>query len=59
MDDLLFGATSNTLCVEFSTLMSKEFEMSMSGKPNFFFGLQIKQCKSEIFINQGSILMSY
>jgi len=33
--------------------MRKEFEMSMIGELNFFLGLQIKQCKDGIFINQS------
>ncbi|KAK2995184.1 hypothetical protein RJ640_005774 [Escallonia rubra] len=33
--------------------MSKEFEMSMIGELKFFFGLQIKQNKDGIFINQA------
>jgi len=34
--------------------MRKEFEMSMMAKLTFFFlGLQIKQCKDGIFINQS------
>ncbi|KAK2973760.1 hypothetical protein RJ640_029771 [Escallonia rubra] len=33
--------------------MSKEFEMSMMGEFNFFLGLQIKQSKDIIFINQA------
>ena len=32
--------------------MQGEFEMSMMGELKFFLGLQIKQCKNEIFINQ-------
>ena len=32
--------------------MQGEFEMSMMGELKFFLGLQIKQCKDEIFINQ-------
>ena len=35
-----------------SLLMSRDFEMSMMGKLIFFLGLQIKQCKDGIFINQ-------
>ena len=58
MDDILFGASNNTLCEEFSTLMSKELEMSMMRELNFFLSLQIKICKDGIFINQ-SVLMSY
>jgi len=37
VDDILFGATNNTLCDEFSSLMSKEFEMSMIGGLRFFY----------------------
>ncbi|KAK2975554.1 hypothetical protein RJ640_011567 [Escallonia rubra] len=33
--------------------MSKEFEMSMMGELTFFLGLQIKQSKDGIFINQA------
>ena len=33
--------------------MQSEFEMSMMGELNFFLGLQIKQMKEEIFINQS------
>lgn len=32
--------------------MQGEFEMSMMGKLKFFLGLQIKQCKDGIFLNQ-------
>ena len=40
------------MCEEFSKLMQGEFEMSMMGDLKFFLGLQIKQCKDGIFINQ-------
>ena len=53
VDDILFGATNNNLCEEFSLLMSREFDMSMMGELTFFVGLQIKQCKDGIFINQS------
>ena len=33
--------------------MHSEFEMSMMGELNFFLGLQIKQLKEGIFINQA------
>ena len=52
IDDIIFGATNHCLCEEFSTLMQGEFEMSMMGELKFFLGLQIKQCKDGIFINQ-------
>jgi len=53
VDDIIFGATNNALCEEFSKLMQGEFEMSMMGELNFFLGLQIKQSKEGIFINQA------
>ena len=34
-------------------MMQGEFEMSMMGRLNFFLGLQIKQLKHGIFINQS------
>ncbi|XP_075080559.1 uncharacterized protein LOC142166047 [Nicotiana tabacum] len=43
VDDIIFGATNDSLCEEFSKLMGSEFEMSMMGELNFFLGLQVKQ----------------
>ena len=48
VDDIIFGATSEHLCEEFSSLMGKEFEMSMMGELTFFLGLQIKQSSNGI-----------
>ena len=53
VDDIIFGATNELLCKEFSKLMQGQFEMSMMGELNFFLGLQIKQRKDGIFINQA------
>ena len=39
VDDILFGATNNFLCEQFSNLISKEFEMSMMGELAFFLRL--------------------
>ena len=52
VDDIIFGATNECLCQEFSKLMQGEFEMSMMGELTFFLGLQIKQTKEGIFISQ-------
>ena len=52
VDDIIFSATNHCLCEEFSKLMQGEFEMSKMGELKFFLGLQIKQCKDKIFINQ-------
>jgi len=42
INDIIFGATHNDLCDEFSKIMRSEFEMSIMGELNFFLGLQIK-----------------
>ena len=55
VDDIIFGATKK-LCEEFATCMQNEFEMSMMGELNFFPGLQIKQHKDVIFINQSKYI---
>jgi hypothetical protein len=41
-----------TFVVNFQKLCKKNFEISMMGELNFFLGLQIKQTKNGIFINQ-------
>ncbi|GKV22189.1 hypothetical protein SLEP1_g32074 [Rubroshorea leprosula] len=48
VDDIVFGATNDFLCQEFSKAMQGEFEMSMMGELNFFLGLQIKQSKEQM-----------
>jgi transposase InsO family protein len=53
VDDIIFGATNECMCKEFANMMQGEFEMSMMGELNFFLGLQIKQTKEGIFINQA------
>ncbi|XP_068503765.1 secreted RxLR effector protein 161-like [Phaseolus vulgaris] len=41
------------MCEAFAKAMKSEFEMSMLGEMNFFLGLQVKQLKDGIFINQA------
>ena len=53
MDDIIFGATKESSCKEFSDLIKNEFEMSIMGELNFFLGLQIRQYKDGIFLNQS------
>ncbi|KAI3494512.1 hypothetical protein L1887_40761 [Cichorium endivia] len=52
VDDIIFGSTDPNLSKDFEKLMKSKFQMSMMGKINFFLGLQIKQSKEGIFINQ-------
>ena len=53
VDDIIFGATNEEICEAFVAAMKSEFEMSMLGEMNFFLGLQVKQLKDGIFINQA------
>ncbi|XP_057990561.1 uncharacterized protein LOC131172945 [Hevea brasiliensis] len=56
VDDIIFGATNESLCKKFSKIMQNEFEISMMGELTFFLGLQIKQMKDGIFINQSKYI---
>ena len=53
VNDIIFGSTNDSLGKEFSHDLQSEFEMSMMGELNFFLGLQIKQTKEGIFVNQS------
>ena len=52
MDDIIFGATRQSLCEKFINLMQEKFEMSMMEELTYFLGLEIKQEEDGIFINQ-------
>ena len=52
VDDIIFGSIDPELSTEFESLMKSQFEMSMMGKINNFLGLNIRQNKDGIFINQ-------
>ncbi|GJS81932.1 putative ribonuclease H-like domain-containing protein [Tanacetum coccineum] len=51
-DDINFGSTKKSLCIEFEKMMNKKFQMSSIGKLTFFLGLQVKQKEDGIFISQ-------
>ncbi|GJU49939.1 retrovirus-related pol polyprotein from transposon TNT 1-94 [Tanacetum coccineum] len=40
VDDIIFGSTKKSLCVEFKQMMHKRFQMSSIGELTFFSGLQ-------------------
>ncbi|GJV97844.1 putative ribonuclease H-like domain-containing protein, partial [Tanacetum coccineum] len=52
VDDIIFGSTKKSLCVEFEQMMHKRFQMSSIGELTFFLGLQVKQKDDGIFISQ-------
>ena len=47
VDDIIFGSTNESLYNEFSSCVSKKFEMSMIGEFKYFVKLQIKQNNEE------------
>ncbi|GKD42298.1 retrovirus-related pol polyprotein from transposon TNT 1-94, partial [Tanacetum coccineum] len=53
VDDIIFAASTPTLCDLFAKIMCSKFKMSMMGKISFFLGLQISQSPRGIFINQS------
>ncbi|GJT92631.1 putative ribonuclease H-like domain-containing protein [Tanacetum coccineum] len=52
VDDIIFGSTKKSLCIEFEKMMHKKFQMSSMGELTFFLGLQVKQKEDGIFISQ-------
>ncbi|GJR96538.1 putative ribonuclease H-like domain-containing protein [Tanacetum coccineum] len=50
VDDIIFGSTKKSLCIEFEKMMHKKFQMSSMGELTFFLGLQVKQKEDGIFI---------
>jgi len=56
VDDIIFGAINESFCKEFAKYMQDEFKMSIIRALNFFLGLQIKQTKDDIFINQSKYI---
>jgi len=52
VDNIIFGATNDSLYDDFSNLMQVEFDMSMMGELKFFLRLQIKQTNEGIYIHQ-------
>ena len=57
VDDIIFDSTNENLCKEFSKTMQDEFVMSMMGELKFLLGLQIKQTKEGIFLNQSKYVI--
>ena len=53
VDDIVFGATNDSLAHSFANEMKAMFEMSMVDELTYFLGLQVKQTDSGIYINQA------
>nr|GEW24949.1 hypothetical protein [Tanacetum cinerariifolium] len=54
VDDIIFGSTKKELYISFEKLMHDKFQMSSMTEFTFFLGLQVKQKKEGIFINQDT-----
>ncbi|GJW71762.1 putative ribonuclease H-like domain-containing protein [Tanacetum coccineum] len=52
VDDIIFGSTKKSLCVEFEKMKQKRFQMSSMRELTFFLGLQVQQKDDGIFISQ-------
>ncbi|GJS13344.1 putative ribonuclease H-like domain-containing protein [Tanacetum coccineum] len=52
VDDIIFGSTKKSLCVEFEQMMHKRFQMSSMGELTFFLGFQVQQKEDGILISQ-------
>ncbi|GJU92115.1 putative ribonuclease H-like domain-containing protein [Tanacetum coccineum] len=57
VDDIIFGSTKKSLCVEFEQMMHKRFQMSSMGELTFFLGLQVKQKDDGNFISQDKYVV--
>ena len=53
VDDIVFGATNDSLAHSFAYEMKAMFEMSTVGELTYFLGLQVKQTDSGMYINQA------
>ena len=53
VDNIVFGATNDSLAYSFADEMKAIFEMSMVGELTYFLRLQVKQTNSRIYINQA------
>jgi glycosylphosphatidylinositol transamidase (GPIT) subunit GPI8 len=56
MNDIIFGGSSHNLVSSFQEMMENEFQMSMMGEFTFFLGIQLKQMKEGIFVNQAKYM---
>jgi hypothetical protein len=53
VDDIIFGGSCHTLVSRFQEMMESEFQMPMMEELTFFFGIQVKKIKQDIFVHQS------
>ena len=49
---IIFGSANEKLCKDFESCMKEEFETNMMGEISYLLGLQTKQKRDGIFVNQ-------
>ncbi|GJR97164.1 putative ribonuclease H-like domain-containing protein [Tanacetum coccineum] len=59
VDDIFFGSTKKSLCIEFKKATHKKFQISSMGELIFFLGLQVKQKNDGIFISQDKYVSEF
>ena len=48
LDDIIFRATNENLCKEFTKLMQEEFQMSLMGELNYFLDSKLNKTKIKL-----------
>ena len=51
VDDLIYECKNPEMVAEFKEAIMKEYEMTDLGPMKYFLGIQVRQCKGEIFIS--------
>ena len=51
VDDLIYAGKNPKMVAEFKEAIMKEYEMTDLGPMKYFLGIQVRQCKGEIFIS--------
>ncbi|GKD33012.1 uncharacterized mitochondrial protein-like protein [Tanacetum coccineum] len=57
VNDIIFGSTKKSLCVEFEQMTHKRFQMSSIRELTFFLGLQVQQKEDRVFISQDKYVV--
>ncbi|GJV33683.1 putative reverse transcriptase domain-containing protein [Tanacetum coccineum] len=58
VDDIIFGSTKKTLCLEFEQMMHKRFQMSSMGELTFFLGLMHNETSQDDVLMVGNSVSS-
>ncbi|GJW35854.1 putative ribonuclease H-like domain-containing protein [Tanacetum coccineum] len=60
VDDIIFGSTKKSLCIEFEKMMHKKFQMSSIGELTFFLELLISwKCKKQTVVANSATKAEY